>query len=221
MDPERSIAGWPARLETEWIGGRPIRIYTVSGLEERLDRERLLHDEGYVPPYWALLWSGSRELARHLAAKGDLAGRTALEVGCGLGLPALAAASAGARVTAIDRERDAIDFLRASAAANGLAVEALVGDAGALGERRFDAVIAAELLYERAGFAELAAALARATAPGGTLWIADAERVDTRAFFAALESAGMAITCDATSEVREEGSRVRVRIRGYAGPLTR
>jgi predicted nicotinamide N-methyase len=218
---ERSIAGWPARFETERIGGRAIRIYTVSGLEERLDRERLLHDEDYVPPYWTLLWSGSRELARHLAAEVDLTGRSALEVGSGLGLPALAAAAAGARVTAIDREPDAIEFLRASAAANGLEVEALVADPAALGDRRFEVVMAAELLYERASFGDLAAALVHATAPGGTLWIADAERVDTRPFFAALTDAGMTGSADETIEVQEEGSRVRIRIRGYGAPITR
>jgi predicted nicotinamide N-methyase len=217
----RAIAGWPARLESEWICGREIRIYSPSDLEERLDRHQLLHDDGYVPPYWALLWSGSRELARHLAASADLAGRTALDVGCGLGLLALAAARSGARVTAIDREPAAIEFLRASAAANALEIEAMVGDPSVLGERRFDAVMAAEILYEREAFRDLARALVRLTVSGGMLWIADAGRVDTRAFFAEIASAGVLAIADETAEVREEGSRIRVRIVGYRIPVTR
>jgi predicted nicotinamide N-methyase len=221
MRADRVIAGWPARLETEWIGSRPIRVYVAAELESRLDRERLLHDDGYAPPYWALLWSGSRELARHLEATSALAGRSALDVGCGLGLPALAAAVARARVTAIDRDPAAIEFVRASAAANGVEVEALVGEPAVLAERRFDAVMAAELLYERAEFAALARALADLTAPGGMLWVADAERVDTRAFFECLARAGMSVACDETREVREEGTLVRVRIRGYAAPVIR
>jgi len=209
------IAGWPARLETEKIGGRYIRIHTAADLESRLDRSRLLHDESYSPPYWALLWSGSRELARYLGEGVELRGRSALEVGCGLGLVALAAALAGARVTAIDRDPAAIEFLRASALENAVAIETWVGEPSVLGERRFDAVMAAELLYDRAGFGDLAAALVAAVAPGGWLWIADAERVDTRSFFEVLARMGLAPAVDEVREVREEGSRIQVRIRGY------
>jgi predicted nicotinamide N-methyase len=221
MRTRASISGWPARLETETVGTRCLRIYAPADLESRLDRERLLHDETYAPPYWALLWSGSRELARYLDANADLQGRRALEVGCGLGLVALSAASAGAQVTAIDRDAAAIEFLRASAALNGVAIEALVGDPTVLGGRRFDAVLAAELLYDREGLVDLAAVLVGRIAPGGALWIADAERIDTRAFFAEITRLGLVSLADETREVREEGTRVRVRIRGYRLGVTR
>ena len=75
--------------------------------------------------------------------------------------------------------------------------------------------MAAELLYDRAGFGDLAAALVAAVAPGGWLWIADAERVDTRSFFEVLARMGLAPAIDEVREVREEGSRIQVRIRGY------
>lgn len=219
---QSSIAGWPAQLTCETVGALEVPIYVVADLELRLDRHRLLNDECYAPPYFALLWSGSRELARVMAGRRlDLEDRSLLEVGCGLGLPALAAAAMGARVTALDREPDAIDFLRASAAAGGVELETVVGDLCSLDDRRFDHVVAAELLYEPAGFADLAAALVQRTSPGGTLWIADAARVDTRPFFSELARFGLVPCLDQRSEALEERTRVSVRIRSYRRAATR
>lgn len=208
-----TIAGFPTRVEPFEVAGSTLALVTVRDLEQHVDRERLLHDETAVPPYWAMVWGGARVLADHLATHVACAGATALDVGCGLGLVALAAAGRGARVTAIDRERAAVEFLQASAAANGLPVEALVGDVASseLG-RRFALVLAADLLYERADFARLAAVLARLVAPGGTLWIADPQRVDTTDFYRHLVSHGLAIRETCERELREEGALLRVRL---------
>ncbi len=217
-----SIAGWPARLQTEDLGGRRIELYVVADLEQRLDRNRLLNDDAYVPPYWALLWSGSRILADFVGRRGiELRGRTVIEVGCGMGLPSLVAAASGARVMAVDREGSALEFLRASAQRNGFAIEAVAGSIQEVGDRRFDHVLAAELLYETAEFPALAEALLRLARPGGKLWVADAARVDTRPFFECLERTGAAeISCE-RFEVVEEGTRVRLALRGYRAPITR
>ncbi|MCO7196015.1 methyltransferase, partial [Pseudonocardia sp. McavD-2-B] len=50
------------------------------------------------PPHWARLWPSGRALATALDDAGPdlLAGRSVLELGCGLGLPSLVAARAGA-----------------------------------------------------------------------------------------------------------------------------
>ena len=98
------IAGFPTQIEAFDIAGTPIALVTVRDLEQHVDREQLLHDESTVPPYWALVWGGAKALAEHLATRVDCAGRSVLDVGCGLGLVALTAAARGAAVTAIDRE---------------------------------------------------------------------------------------------------------------------
>lgn len=207
------IAGFPTQIEAFDIAGTPIALVTVRDLEQHVDREQLLHDESTVPPYWALVWGGAKALAEHLATRVDCAGRSVLDVGCGLGLVALTAAARGAAVTAIDREIAPIEFLQASAAINRADVEALVGDvvAAAFG-RRFDLVLAADLLYERAEFERLADALADLVAPGGTLWVADPQRVDTAGFYRALDRRGLSIREVGACDLREEGSVLRVRL---------
>lgn len=97
---------------------------------------------------------------------------TVLDLGCGLGNLALAAARAGAEVTALDACADAIAALRARADAAGLRLEATAAD---LGDWRaacpFDCVVSIGLLMflrcEKAAI--LLDELQRATRPGGLL----------------------------------------------------
>ena len=83
-----------------------------------------------------------------------LHGARTLELGCGLGLPSLAAALAGGRVLATDWSPQAIELLRANAApqrASRWSVErADWAEPDALLERApWDLVLGADLLYER------------------------------------------------------------------------
>jgi predicted nicotinamide N-methyase len=207
------IAGFATQVEAYDLGRFTVGLVTVRDLERHVDRDQLLRDPGVVPPYWALVWSGARVLAEHVAERVPCAGHTALDVGCGLGLVALAAACKGARVTAIDRELAPIEFLQASAAANGIGVDAMVGDVTEvdLGVR-FDLVFAAELLYEPSGLDALAAALVRFVAPGGTIWVADAQRIDSGPFYAAMAARGCHVREVCACEVREEGTLLRLRL---------
>jgi predicted nicotinamide N-methyase len=116
-------------------------------------------------------------------------------------------------VTAIDREPTPIEFLCASAALAGVHVETVVGDVvTALPDRRFDLVLAADLLYERREFERLAAALSALVAPHGTLWTADPQRIDTALFYGALERHGLVRRTVTTHEIREESCVQRVRL---------
>jgi len=73
------------------------------------DGEALLSEEAFAKdeflPYWAELWPSAMALAR-VVARRPLTGRRVIELGCGLGLPALAAAAAGGRVLATDWAAD-------------------------------------------------------------------------------------------------------------------
>jgi predicted nicotinamide N-methyase len=207
------IAGYPTEVVAYDLGAISVGLASVQDLESRLDRQRLLCDDGYEPPYWALVWSGAKLLAQHVVQAIDCRGKAVLDVGCGLGLTAIAAARCGAAVAAIDRDLAAIEFLLASAAANGVHVEALVGDVTQVRlPRRYDLVLAAELVYDVASFDRLGAALVSALAPGGSLWVADASRVNAHAFYEGLERRGLAIQEVAVREEREEGSPIRVRL---------
>jgi tellurite methyltransferase len=93
-----------------------------------------------------------------------------LDLGCGLGNLALAAARGGCRVTALDGSAAAIAYLAAAGEAAALPLVARQADFAAenpAGE--FDAVVAIGLLmfFARPRATELLAAMQRATRPGG------------------------------------------------------
>jgi SAM-dependent methyltransferase len=186
------LAGFDARLGGVPAGGDAVALWQVEDLERHVDRRALLAaDDAPEPPYWAHLWSGARVLAAMVPAGG---GR-AVELGCGLGLPGLAAARRGATVTFVDRERAPLAFVRASALANGLgAVDLVAADltAGVL-RGTFDLVLLAEVLYDRAAFPAVARSIARALAPGGLALLADGARIDTRAFYPELAACGLRV----------------------------
>src|SRR5262245_12949823 len=149
-EASRMLAGYEARLTSVRAGDDAVALWQVEDLERHVDRRALLADDAREPPYWAHLWSG----ARVLAAAVPRSGGRAVELGCGLGLPGLAAARRGARVTFVDRERAPLAFVRASALANGLGpVDVVAADltAGVL-HAAFDLVLLAEVLYDRAAF---------------------------------------------------------------------
>jgi predicted nicotinamide N-methyase len=127
-------------------------------------------------PYWSVLWRSGIALA-HEVAETDLGGRRVVELGCGLGVPSLAAARAGADVLATDGDEDALELLERNARENGVAVATACvdwADADALVERgKFDLVLAADVLYERASVAHLVALLPRL---GPEVWLADPGR---------------------------------------------
>ena len=91
------------------------------------DGESLLSEEAFEQeeflPYWAELWPSALALAR-VVARRPLTGRRTIELGCGLGLPAIAAAVAGARVLATDWSPDSVAMTARNAERNGVELEA-------------------------------------------------------------------------------------------------
>ena len=204
------LAGFRAQLAHVDVGVDTIALWRVADLEQHVDRVALLAgDDPPEPPYWAHLWNGA-----HVLAAAVPRGRsTAIELGCGLGLPGLVAARRGARVTFVDRVAAPLAFVRASAAASGLtAVDVVAADAtaGAV-SARFELVLAAELLYDRTLFGAIAEAIAARLAPGGVALLADAGRIDTRQFYPELERVGLRFVVS-EHRVREEGLPVTVRL---------
>ena len=191
----RTIAGYEARVTHVVVGDDALALWQVDDLERYVDRDALLRgDDAAEPPYWAHCWSGAHVLAARIP---PAPGRV-LDVGCGLGLTGVVAARRGGDVTFVDRVAEPLAFVRATLAANGLRARGLVvGDACAPPWReRFDLVLAAEVLYDRASFDALAAALAAVVARHGTLLVADGHRIDTAAFYVAAARAGFETTRD-------------------------
>jgi predicted nicotinamide N-methyase len=140
-----------------------------------------------LAPYWSVLWRSGVALARELDAV-PLRGLRVVELGCGLAVPSLAAARAGAAVLATDACAEALELVARNARVNGVQVETASVDWARpeelVGRAPFDLVLAADVLYERASVAPLLGLLPR-LAPEG--WLADPGRPAAGAF---LEEAG-------------------------------
>ena len=97
-----------------------------------------------------------------------LAGKTALDVGCGAGLLAEPLARLGAKVTGVDAAPKLIAVAREHAAAMGLEIEYRAGELTEL-EGQYDLVTAMEVIEHVADPATFVQALAKRLAPGGVL----------------------------------------------------
>ena len=158
------------------------------------DSDALATQEAYERdeflPYWAELWPSALALAR-VVARRPLTGRRVIELGCGLGLPAIAAALAGGRVLATDWSDDAVAMTVRNAARNDAPLDARVFRWDAPPEPLgppWPLVLASDVLYEERNVEQLLALLPRLTAAGGEVWLADPGRATAPAFLEAAEA---------------------------------
>ena len=167
------------------LDGRDLRVLRPRDAESLLDDEAFTHEE--FLPYWAELWPSARALAAAVSGRA-LRGARTLELGCGLGLPSIAAALAGGRVLAVDWSAEAVELARANAERNGASLETLVCSwtkpAPLLDRAPWDLVLASDVLFEARNGEALLDLLPRLT---NTVWLADPGRKPAAAF---LEAAG-------------------------------
>jgi predicted nicotinamide N-methyase len=160
--------------EVELAAGLRLSILRPPSAEELIDEAAF--DEDEFLPYWAELWPSGVALARHVATL-ELAGRRVLELGCGLGLPSLAAGLRGAHVLATDWADGAIELLRRNAERNGVALRTARVRWSApeplLRAAPWDLVLGADLLYEERNAEQLAELL---PALGGETLLAEPGR---------------------------------------------
>ena len=115
----------------------------------------LIREEDFVKderlPYWADVWPSSIILAGKLQEL-EGGGRTALELGCGVGLSTLAATTAGFDVLSTDYYEDALDVTRANVFRNlGRTARTRLVDWRHIPRDlgTFDLVFASDVLYEK------------------------------------------------------------------------
>jgi predicted nicotinamide N-methyase len=143
-------------------------------------------------PYWAELWPSSVALAHYTMQHLDLRHRRVLELGCGLGLVSVVAALQGARVLCTDYEPDALAFARHNArrnASRGVRFRLVDWRQPAL-RRRYDYILASDVIYEARNFGPLVALLQRFLARGGTAVFSEPGRPHAVPFFALLRQRG-------------------------------
>lgn len=186
LDGEALVGALTRRFRTS-VEDATVDEHTFSILKPA-NSDDLIREEDFVRderlPYWADVWPSSIILAGKLMEL-EGSGKTALELGCGVGLSTLAATSAGYDVLSTDYYEDALDVTRANVFRNlgTIARTRLVDwrrpphDLGT-----FDLVFASDVLYEKE-YAELLPELLRGLlAPSGVALIADPGRVAAPVF---------------------------------------
>lgn len=217
---EGAIATLRASLERRFRTS----VTTVNVLGEQLallhpaNADELISEEDYVRderlPYWADVWPSSVVLAEHVR-RAEGAGRRLLELGCGIGLVAAAAARAGFEVTATDYYDDALEFARVNVAANsGREIRTRMVDwrdlPADLGT--FNVVVASDVLYEPRYGPLIAAVFDATLTRAGVGFVADPGRVAAEAFVAECTRLGLEAAPGAPVEHQAETGVQRIRI---------
>jgi predicted nicotinamide N-methyase len=194
MDLPRTLedvaARFPLTTSVVDVHGRKWRVASVQDQDALLEEVESDEDlENF--PYGLLLWASAVGLARRVAREPALvAGKRVLEMGAGVGLSGIVAASAGAvEVVQTDYQPAALALCAHNAAENGVTD----GVTRALADWRrfpadlgqpFDVVLGSDVLYERTLHADLLALLPTLVAPGGLLLVSDPQRPQAADFWA-------------------------------------
>jgi predicted nicotinamide N-methyase len=170
--------------ETVALSGRELTILRPRDGEALLDEGAFARQDEFLP-YWVELWPSGLGLARAIGGRA-LRGARVIELGCGLGLPSIAASLAGGRVLATDWSAHAVAVAVENARRNGVELEADVASWYAPDEiverGPWDLVLAADVLYEERNVPVLEELLPRLTGDRGEVWLADPGRTAAEHF---------------------------------------
>jgi predicted nicotinamide N-methyase len=162
-------------------------------------------------PYWVDLWPASRMLARAVLRGDWPAGTEAIEIGCGLGLPGIAALAKGLRVTFSDYDVTAMKFATANAKRNGysnfttLAVDWRCPPEGLT----FPLILGSDLVYERRHVEPLVGVVKKLLAPEGVCLLTDQDRPPAPFFRETLEASGLIFTTELARAGEPGGKRYK------------
>lgn len=150
LQPLQLLLG-DARLSVQQLPECDLQLWLIDidNMQRAFDADetrRILAE----PPYWCFCWASGLALARWIADNPQrVRGKRVLDFGSGSGVVAIAAAKAGAtEVVACDLDPLALAACRANAALNRVTL-GYSGDFFAE-EDRFDLIIVADVLYDRA-----------------------------------------------------------------------
>jgi predicted nicotinamide N-methyase len=163
----RPVAGLPLSF---WQADEITPIWTAT--EHDLEAARL------APPFWAFAWAGGQAIARWLYAHPETVhGKRVLDLACGCGVAAIAAAQCGAATSLandIDPMCEAATLLNAEL--NGVSVSWLGGDLISRTPPDVDVILAGDVFYEKPMAEAFLAFLTRGKATGIDVIVGDPGR---------------------------------------------
>ncbi|MEL7143853.1 MAG: methyltransferase domain-containing protein [Cyanobacteria bacterium J06573_11] len=189
------------------VGDKTFRIAYPGDADKLLDHpstHEAFEADDYIP-YWAELWPASVMLAKALISQSWPNNHTALEIGCGVGLPGIVALSLGMRVIFSDYDATAVDFAARNAMANGFDnFETQTLDWRVPPSFRVPLILAADVIYEERNIPPLIAFIKAVLAPGGVCLLSDPDRSTRGGFRYALKQAKLSFTKQAITAAGHE-----------------
>jgi predicted nicotinamide N-methyase len=142
---------------------------------EAFERDRYL-------PYWVEIWPAARMMAKVIHRETWPPGLTALEIGCGLGLPGIVALSKGIKVIFSDYDATAVHFAARNATLNGFTnFTTLQMDwRSPPSDLQVPLIIAADLIYEQRNVPLVVKLIRKLLQPDGLALLADQDRIPAR-----------------------------------------
>jgi predicted nicotinamide N-methyase len=171
---------FPLRTFGLHIHDLTISITAPEDLEElvnRITNEEFQQDERI--PYWADVWHSAIGLGEFMRKNPQyVSAKKTLELGCGLGVCGIVAASCGADVTLSDYDDHALLAAELNLRTNNPAAiaEFVSLDFRTPPQRRWDCVIAADIIYEQRFIDPLVRCIDAVLEPGGVLLLAHPNR---------------------------------------------
>jgi predicted nicotinamide N-methyase len=162
-------------------------------------------------PFWTELWPAARMLAKVVLRESWLPGTRALEIGCGLGLPGIAALACGLEMTFSDLDATALRFAGDNARLNGFKKFQLLP----LDWHRppqglqVPVILASDLIYELRAINPLVALIQQVLAPGGICFLVDQNRLPSYNLTDALIGEGLPFTTQVVRAGEPGGRRVK------------
>jgi len=190
----------PMTRQTLEIDGRTFHLNRPPNFEQIFEHPALQQawqDDEYLP-YWADLWPVSIELARAVLREPWPAGGTALELGCGLGLPGVAALSRGLHVIFSDVDASALRVARENAHLNGFShFELLRFDwRNPPSDLQVPVILGSDLTFERRFVEPLTELIARVLTPDGVCLMVDQDRPPAALFRDLLPDYGLSYSTE-------------------------
>ncbi len=160
------------------IAGRDFTFVSVRdsyALLDRISPEDFVKDEQM--PYWAEIWPAAITLSECIVEELVVAGKKIIEIGAGVGVASVAAATMGGEVLSTDYSEEALRFIQLNALKNNVCVNTEQLDWRCIQRKdRFDVLFAADVLYERVNLLPIVNAIDKLVNPNGCAYIADPRR---------------------------------------------
>ncbi len=173
------------------IGNLKLKINLIANSEKILT-DSMTEEE---TPLWVELWPSALALARLLWEGEDLAGKSVLELGAGLGLPGVVAGLKGASVLQTDYESEALKVAQETAKMNNVEnIRTAVADWRNFDiTETFDLIIGSDIMYHPVLNPYLKKIFLQSLKPGGKILMCDAGRLEGLAFVERLVQEGWGI----------------------------